>query len=72
MQKDQWKIDKYNHTKEQNDSSWETLMGKKTQQNFLCIRCIKSTRQDPKQVRLLPSDISLSPMRYTQVSVFSK
>ena len=35
-------------------------MGKKTQQNFLCIRCGKSTRQDPRQVHLLPTDISLS------------
>ena len=75
MKRYHWKIDKYSHTKEHKDLSWETLMGKKTQQNFLCIRCIKSTRQDPRQV-LLPVDISLSlslslslsPMRYTQVS----
>ena len=73
MQKYHWKIDKHNHTKEHKDLSWETLMGKKTQQNFLCIRCIKSTRQDPRQVCLPPADISLSfsPMRYTQVSLCS-
>ena len=73
MQKDHWKIDNHNHTKEQKDLSWETLMGKKTQQNFLRIRCIKSTRQDLRQVLLLPVDIYiyLSPMRYTQVSVCS-
>ena len=47
MQKDHWKIDKYNHTKEDKDLSLETLMEKKTQQNFLCIRCIKSKIQDP-------------------------
>ena len=72
MQKDHWKIDKHNHTKEHKALSWETLMGKKTQ-NFLYIRCIKSTRQDPRQVLLLPAiiSLSLSPMRYTQVSVCS-
>ena len=48
MQKDHWKIDKYNHTKEHKYLSWETLMGNKMQQNFLCIRCIKSIRQDPR------------------------
>ena len=72
MQKDHWNIDKHNHTKEHKDLSKETLMGKKTQQNFLYIRCIKITRQDPKQVCFLPFNLSLSlslsPMHYTQVS----
>ena len=46
-------------------------MGKKTQQNFLYIDVSKVQRQDPKQVLLLPIDmsLSLSPMHYTQVCV---
>ena len=73
MQNYHWKIDKYNNTKEHKELSWEILMGKKNQQNFLCIICIKSTRQDPRHVRLLPTYIflSLSPMHYTQLSVCS-
>ena len=71
MQNDHWKIDKYNHTKEHKDLSWENLMEKKTQQNFLCIRCIKSTRKYLRQIFLLLASIYIyiSPMRYTQVSV---
>ena len=48
-------------------------MGKKTQQNFLYIDVSKVQRQDPKHVLLLPVDmsLSLSPMRYIQVSVCS-
>ena len=37
MQKDQGKIEKYRHTKEHKDLSWETIMGEKAQQNFLDI-----------------------------------
>ena len=72
MQKDHWNIDKYNHTKEHKYLSEETLMWKKTQQNFLCIRCIKSTRKYPKQVRLPPADIylSFSYALYTSECVF--
>ena len=44
-------------------------MGKKTQQNFLSIYVWKVQRQDPKQVLILPANLSLSPMCYTQVSV---
>ena len=48
-------------------------MGKKTQQNSLNIDVSKVKIQDPKHVLLLPADmsLSLSPMRYTQVSVCS-
>ena len=44
--------------------SWETLKGKKTHQNFLCIRCI---RYNPKTciLLLLVLSLSLSLMRYT-------
>ena len=45
-------------------------MGKKTQKKFLYIDVSNLQIQDPKQVLLLPANIflSLSPMRYTQVS----
>ena len=43
-------------------------MGKKTQQKFLCIRCIKD---NPKNRCSPPSvlSLSLSPMRYTSESL---
>ena len=46
-------------------------MGKKTQKNFLYIDVSKVQRQNPKHVLLVLADmsLSLSPMRYVQVSV---
>ena len=37
MQYDHCKKDQHNKTKEHKDLSWETLLGEKTQQNFLNI-----------------------------------
>ena len=54
-------------TRQTRHLSWETLKGKKTQKNFLCITCIKD---NPKNMCSPPSvlSLSLSPMHFSQVS----
>ena len=62
----------WNHWKKHNrkiyiDLSWETLKWNKTQQNFLCIICI---RYNPKNRYSPPSSLSLSPMCYSSEWVY--
>ena len=70
MQKDHWKKDKNNHIKEHIDLSWETLVGEKTQQNFLYIEFDQVQSKTPTIIIVYPLPqytLSLSLAQYLSV-----